>query len=139
MKQYFGWVQGSDMASIYVHLSGRDVDNALLKLNGIEVDEKKKEQEFKPLICKVCKARNSPDAKFCSNCGLCLNVKTAIEIDELKAKADQLMNELIKNPKVLNALLEGIERLKEETKTNLSFENQNNLERAKQCHEFDVQ
>jgi len=27
MKQYFGWVQGSDMASIYVHLSGRDLDN----------------------------------------------------------------------------------------------------------------
>ncbi len=42
MKQYFGWVQGSEMASIYVHLSGRDVDNALLKLNGINTAEEKK-------------------------------------------------------------------------------------------------
>jgi len=32
---YFGWIQGSDMPSIYVHLSGRDVDDAVLKANGI--------------------------------------------------------------------------------------------------------
>ena len=30
MKEYFGWTQGSDRASIYVHLSGRDVDDTLL-------------------------------------------------------------------------------------------------------------
>jgi site-specific recombinase XerD/ribosomal protein L40E len=112
MKQYFGWVQGSDMASIYVHLSGRDVDNALLKLNGLEVKEEKKEEQFKALICPRCKARNSPDAKFCSNCGMCLDAKTAVAIDELRAKADMLMNELVKNPEVLDALLKGIEKLK---------------------------
>jgi len=35
MNAYFGWIQGSDMPSIYVHLSGRDVDDAVLKANGI--------------------------------------------------------------------------------------------------------
>ena len=35
MNVYFGWVQGSDMPSIYVHLSGRDVDYAILKANGV--------------------------------------------------------------------------------------------------------
>jgi integrase len=35
MNDYFGWVQGSGMPSIYVHLSGRDVDDAVLKANGI--------------------------------------------------------------------------------------------------------
>jgi site-specific recombinase XerD len=29
MNQIFGWKQGSDMPSIYVHLSGRDVDDAI--------------------------------------------------------------------------------------------------------------
>lgn len=43
MKQYFGWIQDSNMASVYVHLSGRDVDNVLLKLNGINTGEEKKE------------------------------------------------------------------------------------------------
>jgi hypothetical protein len=112
MKQYFGWVQGSDMASVYVHLSGRDVDNALFRLNGLKVNEKVKEEEFKPLNCPRCKFRNSPDAKFCSICGMCLDVNAAIKIDELRIKADALMNELMKNPQVLNVLLEGIEKLK---------------------------
>lgn len=107
MKQYFGWVQGSDMASVYVHLSGRDVDNALFKLNGMDVNEEKMEEEFKPLSCPRCKTRNSPDAKFCSNCGLCLDIKTSVEIDAVREKADRFMNELIKNPNVLDSLLES--------------------------------
>lgn len=37
MNCYFGWTQGSKMASTYVHLSGRDIDKAILKLNGIIV------------------------------------------------------------------------------------------------------
>jgi integrase/recombinase XerD len=36
MKIYFGWAGGSDMASVYVHLSGRDVEDAILRLYGIE-------------------------------------------------------------------------------------------------------
>jgi len=112
MKQYFGWVQGSDMASVYVHLSGRDVDDALFRLNGLKVNEEVKEEEFKPLNCPRCKSRNSPDAKFCSNCGLCLDIKTSLEIDVVREKADRLMNELVKNPTVLDSLLEGIENLK---------------------------
>ncbi len=39
MNQYFGWIQGSKMASTYVHLSGRDLDNALLEFNGMEVSK----------------------------------------------------------------------------------------------------
>lgn len=114
MKQYFGWVQGSDMASVYVHLSGRDVDSALLKLNGMEVNEENEEQELKSLICPRCKTGNSPDAQFCSNCGMCLDAKTGMEIEQLREKADRLMSELVKNPKVLDALLEGIEKLHRE-------------------------
>ena len=35
MNVYFGWTQGSDMPGVYVHLSGRDIDDAILKANGI--------------------------------------------------------------------------------------------------------
>ena len=117
MKQYFGWVQGSDMASVYVHLSGRDVDNALLRLNGLEVKEEKREEQFKALICPRCKARNSPDAKFCGNCGMCLDAKAAMQVDELRVKLDMLMNKLVKNPDVLSALLQGIEKLESNGET----------------------
>ena len=113
MNQYFGWVQGSNMPSIYVHLSGRDVDKALLKLNGVEVPEEMKEETFLALTCPRCKMRNSPDAKFCSKCGLCLDVKTAVVIDETKARVDKLMTELVKRPNVLNHLLKAIEEISE--------------------------
>jgi len=36
LKEFFGWRQGSEMAQIYVHLSGRDLDTAILKMHGIE-------------------------------------------------------------------------------------------------------
>lgn len=39
--EYFGWKQGSDMPRIYVHLSGRNLDEAVLKINGIYVQESK--------------------------------------------------------------------------------------------------
>lgn len=33
MKVYFGWVQGSEMASVYVHMSGRDLKGKVNELN----------------------------------------------------------------------------------------------------------
>jgi len=35
MKQMFGWTQSSNMASIYVHLSGRDIDKSILQIGGL--------------------------------------------------------------------------------------------------------
>lgn len=110
MKQYFGWVQGSDMASVYVHLSGRDVDDALLRLNGMKADVKH-DTLIKTNLCPRCNSANSPDAKFCSNCGMCLDPKTAMELDTTREKVDRLMNELIKNPEVLEAMLKTVQRI----------------------------
>lgn len=36
LKQFFGWTQSSDMAARYVHLSGRDVDDAIRKIYGLQ-------------------------------------------------------------------------------------------------------
>jgi integrase len=80
MKQYLGWVQGSDMAAIYVHLSGRDVDDALLKMHGIVTDEKK-DVQMSPKKCTRCSLMNSPTTKFCSKCGMALDIKAALEIE----------------------------------------------------------
>jgi len=113
MKQYFGWVQASDMASTYVHLSGRDVDGALLRLNGINVPEETGAETLKVLTCPRCKGNNSPDAKFCSRCGMCLDEKTAVEIDETRMKADALMTELVKRPEILEQMLHAIEAIVE--------------------------
>jgi len=119
MKQMFGWVQGSDMASVYVHLSGRDVDDALLRLNGIPVQEKTDEEKFRVIVCPRCKSRNSPDSKFCIACGLALELKVAMELDQVRSKADKLLTELMKNPKVIDAMLGVIDKMKSESQENI--------------------
>jgi site-specific recombinase XerD len=52
MKGFFGWQQSSEMANIYVHLAGRDIDSALLKLYGFEEDEEKKTEKLENVLIK---------------------------------------------------------------------------------------
>lgn len=114
MKQYFGWVQGSRMAGIYVHLSGRDVDNAILRIYGLKAGQKA-EESFKPFKCPRCYRENSPETKFCKFCGMPLSIETAVKLEETRKKADELLSALIRYPEVVDALLRAIERLKDES------------------------
>jgi site-specific recombinase XerD/ribosomal protein L40E len=68
MKEYFGWVQGSRMASVYVHMSGRDVDNTILQMHGIIPQEEKKE-EISIRTCPLCNERNATTNDYCRRCG----------------------------------------------------------------------
>jgi len=80
MNEYFGWVQGSDMPATYVHLSGRDVDDKMLKIYGLKREEKEKEEELKPKKCPRCKYINGPTDRFCSRCGAVLDEEEAVKI-----------------------------------------------------------
>lgn len=94
MKEYFGWVQGSDMASVYVHLSGRDVDNAILGAYGLKNQESKELDKFKPITCSRCNATNSPGSKFCTKCGYALSVDVVLNKETL-AKEPEAKNDLL--------------------------------------------
>jgi len=90
------------MAAIYVHLSGRDVDNALLKLAGKNVSEAEKESEMdrRATNCSICKHENPPETRRCSNCGRPLDLKTALEDDRrerelLKMLTPEILEEMI--------------------------------------------
>ncbi len=67
LKQHFGWRADSRMASVYIHLSGKDVDPALAKLAGIE-DEQPATQARKMKTCERCKTVNSPESPRCKQC-----------------------------------------------------------------------
>jgi len=100
MKEYFGWTQASDMAAVYVHLSGRDVDSALLKLAGKKVPEAEKELDRRAKPCFICRHENPPEAHRCSNCARPLDLKTALE-DDMREKellsllAPRMLEEMI--------------------------------------------
>jgi ribosomal protein L40E len=83
---------GSKMAQVYVHLSGRDLDNALLELHGLKAQEKK-EEKFKVKVCPRCEERNSPDAMYCKKCAF------PIDVDAMEWE-NTTMDELIRIPQV---------------------------------------
>ncbi len=98
MKEHFGWVQGSEMAATYVHLSGRDVDNALLKLQGLVQVQETKSEKLNVRICPRCKDHNAPVSRFCTKCGLPLEEKIIQKIEETKATTNNVMNKLWEDP-----------------------------------------
>jgi ribosomal protein L40E len=96
MNQIFGWKQGSEMPSIYVHLSGRDIDEAILGVYGLKKQTEEK-PKLTPRIYPRCNATNAYDARFCMKCGLALGVKAAFEMEEARTTADNIMNTLMKD------------------------------------------
>ena len=108
MKEHFGWVQGSEMAATYVHLSGRDVDSAFLKIHGLVQAENPQEEKLKLRICQRCKEHNSPSSKFCTKCGLPLDEQMIASIENQRQKSDCIMNKLMEDEEVRNLLLKKI-------------------------------
>ncbi len=105
MKEHFGWVQGSDMAATYVHLSGRDVDNAFLKMHGLVPIENNREEKLRVRTCQRCKEHNSPTFKCCTKCGMPLDESFISTIEKERQKGDNLMNKLMEDDEVRNFLL----------------------------------
>ncbi len=96
MCEYFGWIQGSDMPFTYVHLSGRDIDDAILKMHG-KIPRDNVAEQFKLKKCSRCFHENPPDSNFCMTCHLPLDEKTAIEIEQRKKEfiSTTITNEII--------------------------------------------
>lgn len=79
--EWFGWVQGSDVPARYVHLSGRDIDDAYDRMHDLYEPEED-EQEPDVVECDRCRELNQPDAAFCMRCGFALDQETAAELEE---------------------------------------------------------
>ena len=118
MNQYFGWIQGSDMPSTYVHMSGRDIDDAILTMNGVKTEELKKESQMLPRICPRCDTINAYDSKYCSKCAGILDLKFAMELEQrqqeemkMRNSTDELMNRLLRDKDVQKLLMEKLQMM----------------------------
>lgn len=80
MKNYFGWTQSSRMAAVYVHLSGRDIDDAILEMHGIKKSEKEKAKTHK--TCPRCEYKNPIDLDFCHQCHSPLDAEAAMRAEK---------------------------------------------------------
>lgn len=103
------------MAAVYIHLSGRDVDKALLKVYGIQKDEEKKESIFKPKDCPRCNLANQATNCFCSRCGLPLDEKSTAEVIKQgidRKDSDKILDDLLEDQEFREVFLRKIGGLK---------------------------
>ncbi|OJI07167.1 MAG: hypothetical protein BK997_03700 [Candidatus Micrarchaeum sp. ARMAN-1] len=105
LKTFFGWTGDSRMASVYVHLSGRDIDNAVLNANG----EKSLVAQGKPKLtvksCGRCQFSNTVDSKYCNRCGTPLDERVMMEAQSRETDMKQAIAEALKNPKAIEEIV----------------------------------
>ena len=107
MKAYFGWVQGSRTAGVYVHLSGRDVDGAILGMYGMK-DKPETSDKFKPVSCPRCNSARAPGSRLCNKCGYGLSIDVALELEEKGKKANNFMEKLMNDPEFKELILKKL-------------------------------
>ena len=106
MKNYFGWTQGSKMASVYIHMNGKDTDEAILRAHGIKVKKDEEISKLNHVICLRCGKENASIDKYC-NCGFVLDKKEGEKIiieESNRSQADDIMNKLMQDPEVLDLI-----------------------------------
>ena len=110
MNAVFGWVQGSNMARTYVHMSGRDVDAALLQAAGIEASNIHADKPLSQKICPRCRETNPVTTRFCYRCSAPLDSSSAYKLDEEAEGAGALLTELLQDSELQAILKEHIKK-----------------------------
>ncbi|MFH1234055.1 MAG: tyrosine-type recombinase/integrase [Candidatus Diapherotrites archaeon] len=111
MKEYFGWVQDSRMAARYIHLSGKQVDDAILRLHGLKKEEQE-EDLLKREPCPRCGNKNDPNNEICEKCWLPLKPSAMLEMEKVRESSDQ-------SSIVLLQLLDLVQNLSKQNPTKL--------------------
>lgn len=93
LRKKAGWVPGSRMPAVYVHLAGRDVEEAVLREKGIEPEEEP-EPGREPASCPRCAQANPFDAKYCVWCSAPMDPTTPFHEDEERARLESRIEEL---------------------------------------------
>lgn len=103
MEMNFGWIHGSKMSGTYVHLSGKQIDDAILGIYG-----KKKKEDILPELmstaCPRCKKENGPASSFCVQCGLPLNLDAMQEAQTSQEKLMHVIEMIMKNDEIRKML-----------------------------------
>lgn len=84
MKEHFGWTKDSKMASVYYHLSGKEVDEKLLEALNKEVKK-----------CFKCGEVNPSSYKFCKRCSSPLDIKMLMEVDKVRKEFDNFVKDFL--------------------------------------------
>lgn len=101
MRAFFGWSKGSDMPSLYVHLAGRDYEDAELERRGLKGRDEKGASALLPLKCGRCGTENPLTSVFCASCRQPVSPEAEAAIDkqrqaEIEVIARKMVEEKLK-------------------------------------------
>lgn len=113
--EFAGWEQGSDMPRMYIHFSGRDVDEALLKAYGLVKQEDTLIAKA-PRKCVRCSTLCESSAETCSKCGMALTLEAALKKDEEMKKMQEQIDRMNRK---FESLVNSIEKTGLEIKRNI--------------------
>lgn len=102
-----GWVQGTSMMKRYIHLAGKDVEDAILAIHGKVPVHEPEASPLEPQDCPRCCYENPADARFCARCSLVLDQAEALQITE----EDELLAKVLQNPQVKEAITKVLQDL----------------------------
>ena len=108
LKVFFGWTGDSKMAATYVHLSGRDIDNAILQANGAKTKEEVYETKLKTVTCPRCREENGADSRYCIRCGSALDIAIAIKQEEMEKEARALAAKSFDKPEINKDVIDKV-------------------------------
>ena len=106
LENQMGWIHGSRMTSVYVHVSGRDQDNAILKAYGMKVEEEK-DLEDRPITCPRCYELNDSNAKYCRRCWLPFDEKLALEYENQEKQIEATIEKSEAIPGIAKKMIEA--------------------------------
>jgi integrase/recombinase XerD len=116
LKKYFGGTEGSNMAAVYVHLSGKDIDNAILKLNGIQIDDTHA-AGLQVGRCPRCHDLNHESTSYCGKCGLPLKDSAREQLEQGIAAVDMaIMKAIATDPSILDEITERLNKFQNNKK-----------------------
>jgi integrase/recombinase XerD len=106
LENQMGWIHGSRMTSVYVHVSGRDQDNAILKAYGLKVEENK-DIEDRPITCPRCYEVNDSNAKYCRRCWLPFDEKLALDYENREKEIEATIEKSETIPGIAKKMIEA--------------------------------
>ena len=107
LKAFFGWTGDSRMVSTYVHMSGRDIDDAVMQAYG----KKAKETTAPKLtekVCPRCRYPNGIDFLHCRRCGAPLNESQAMKGEVTTKTLNEALLEHATDPGFVESLIDYI-------------------------------
>jgi integrase len=90
-KRRMGWSDNSKMIADYTHLGQKEVRSAWLRANGLDFDEKKKEE----YITCICRRTISSQNSYCPHCGRPTSLEVLEKEKERATKLQEEINEVI--------------------------------------------